>query len=146
MGRVRSDAGKSISVYFGKNAISWKGGALGISGDGYKILKALYYADENYLTREELEELVWDKRKLTEENEGRFVKQDTFLQAVTRLAEKLASVNFPYQVIKIESEAKYEPTGKKFKSGMKKIKPLKPEIIGVRLNPTVDCKNVGLEE
>jgi len=131
------------SLNFGKDVITWGNGqVLAIKGDGYKILKALYCSDEKYLTKGELEELVWDKKKLTEESEGRFVKQDTFLQAISRLAEKLESVNFPYRVIKVESETKYEPTGKKFKRGGEKIKPLKPEIIGVRLIPTVNCRNV----
>ena len=145
---VRNDENQSVSLKFGKDVITWgnSGKALAIRGDGYRILKALYVADKNYLTREELEEIVWDKKKLlVEDDEARFVKQNTFRKAISRLAEKLELAKFPYRITKVESDTQYEPTGKKFKSGKQKVKPIQPEIIGVRLGGTVNCPNVPLD-
>jgi len=146
-GKVRSDINQSVSLKFGKDVITWgnSGKALAIRGDGYRILKALYIADKNYLTREELEEIVWDTKKFVEDDEARFVKQNTFRKAISRLAEKLELAKFPYRITKVESDTQYEPTGKKFKSGKQKVKPLQPEIIGVRLGGTVNCPNVPLD-
>ena len=147
-GKMRSDMNQPVSLKFGKDVISWgnSGKALAIRGDGYRILKALYVADQNYLTREELEEIVWDKKNLVEDDEARFVKQNTFRRAISRLAEKLEFAKFPYRITKVESDTQYEPTGKKFKSGKQKVKPIQPEIIGIRLGGTVNCPNVPLDK
>ena len=145
---MRSDMNQSISLKFGKDVISWgnSGKALAIRGDGYRILKALYDADQNFLTREKIEEILWDKKKLVEDDESHFVKQNTFCKAISRLAEKLEFAKFPYRITKVESDTQYEPTGKKFKSGKQKVKPIQPEIIGVRLGGTVNCPNVPLDK
>jgi hypothetical protein len=49
------------SLTFGKNVISWGNGkALSISGNGYKLLAALYGADDMILDESEIGLLLWD--------------------------------------------------------------------------------------
>ena len=129
---------KPVTLTFGTNVIRWDGGALAISGKGYKFVKALYEADEMQLEIEALEKLVWmDDVEL----KGKIIKQNTFIKALQRLSETLERAKFPYRLFPIESKEKFEIVERKL--GKKPItKRIQSRITGAKLGMTVNCQNV----
>jgi hypothetical protein len=130
--RPKREISRPVPLTFGKDIITWGDGqALVIRGKGYKIVKALYKADNMRLTEETLDRIVWNGK----------VSHPTFTKYILRLAEKLEQANFPYQLLPMESEPKVETTGE-----VRNGKPIKrfidAVIIGVRLHRTVKCPNV----
>jgi len=136
--KPRKDQKRPITLIFGKNVIRWDGGALAISGKGYKFVKALYEADEMQLEIAALEELVWQGDI---EEKGMIVKQHTFVVALQRFSEKLEKEKFPYKLLPVRSKEKYEIMERK--TGKKPIaKRIQSEIIGAKLGITINCENV----
>jgi len=135
-GTVRPET--PVSLTFGKNVIRWEGGALAISGKGYKFIQALYEANEMRLEIAILEEMVW---KDDLEEKGKVIRQNTFRVALLRLAEKLEKAKFPYRLLSERSKEKNEVVERK--QGKKPTtKRIQSEIIGARLDVTVKRTNV----
>jgi len=135
---------KSVPLTFGKNIITWGNGqALAIKGKGYKFVKTLYEADEMQLKIADIEELVWQAE---ENDQDRTVSQHTFIVCLHRLSEKLEKAKFPYRLLPTRSKEKTENNGEKWKDKLGVEKPgkkrVRSEIIGARLNITVNCENV----
>ena len=129
---------KPVLLRFGKNVITWEGGALAIGGKGYKFVKALYEADGMELDIEALEEFVWQNDV---EEKGKVIRQNTFRVALLRLSEKLERAKFPYKLLPERSKEKNEIVVREV--GKKPItKRIQSEIIGARLGVTVNCTNV----
>ena len=136
-GKVRTE--KPVPLIFGKNVIQWQGGALAISGKGYKFIRALYEADEMHLDIPALEEIVWNEE--IGEGTKAVIKQNTFRVTLLRLSETLEKAKFPYRLSPIRSEEKTEVVERAV--GKKPItKRIQSEIIGARLGVTTRRKNV----
>jgi hypothetical protein len=125
---------KPVLLTFGKNIISWEGGALSITGRGYKFVKALYDADGMRRKEATLGRLVW----------GQEPKHHTFRELARWLAEKLEKAKFPYQLLPLMSKEKTVPTGEKHSDGKPKLKHLRPVIIGVKLTARTKSANLAV--
>jgi len=88
---------KTVPLTFGKNIITWDGGALPIKGKGYKFIKALYEAKNMRLKEAALDRLVWD---------GELSSHKTFRELIRWLSEKLEKVKFPYHLKPAMSKGK----------------------------------------
>jgi len=121
-GAVRTK--KPIELRFGKNIITWDGGALAIKGKGYKIVKALYEADKMRLKEATLDKRFWDGK----------VTHKTFKENIRQIAEKLERGKFPYSLLPVESKPKVVPIGEKGAYGKKSMRYIPAEIIGVKLH------------
>ena len=135
-GKVRPE--KPVSLTFSKNVIRWEGGALAISGKGYRFVKALYEANEMRLEIAVLEEIMW---KDDMEEKGKVIRQNTFRVALLRLAEKLERAKFPYRLLPERSKEKHEVVKRK-PEDKPTTKRIQSEIIGARLDVTVKRTNV----
>ena len=125
-----------VPLIFGKNVITWEGGALSIRGNGYLFLKVLYEADGMQLTEDAICGMVWRQDKDPEHH--------TFKESVRWLTEKLEKARFPYQLLPVMSEGGTIPIGEKFRNGKQKLKHVRPEIIGVKLNARKKSANLSI--
>jgi len=111
---------------FGKNVISWGNGkALSISGNGYKLVKALYGASDMMLEESEVGLLLWDDDMPNRKN---------FKETVRRTMEMLEWAKFPYQLCWVKSEERYELSGAMLKSGRPEMRRVQSHIVGIRLD------------
>jgi len=114
---------KHIPLTFGKNVITWDGGALAIKGKGYRFIKALFEADKMRLKREILGGIVWNND---------LVRQNTFIVFLHWLAGKLEKAKFPYRLLPAKSKEKIKTV--EHKAGEKPVKKrFQSEIIGAKL-------------
>ncbi|MDR0328803.1 MAG: hypothetical protein LBI05_10955, partial [Planctomycetaceae bacterium] len=100
-------AEKPVPLTFGKNVITWDGGAVALEGLGYKFVKALYDSKSMKLKEATLGRLVW----------GQEPKHQTFKELVRWLAEKLERAKFPYQLLPVMSKERTVKTGEKYRDG-----------------------------
>jgi len=119
----KKDSEKPVLLAFGRNVIRWEGGALPIRGKGYKFVKALYEADQMRQKVRTLGKKVWNNP---------VVKQHTFIVALHWLAEKLEKAKFPYRLLPVRSQERFEVMERK--KGKKPVtKRIQSEIIGAKL-------------
>ena len=117
-------AERTVKLEFGRNVITWDGGALPIRGLGYKFVQKLYEANEMKQTVRTLAKHVWDNP---------LVRQNTFIVFMHWLSAKLENAHFPYRLLPIKSQEHYVVTDETFASGKPKRKRIRSEIIGVKL-------------
>jgi len=117
-------AEKPTKLTFGKNVITWDGGALPIRGLGYRFIQVLYEANDMKRTVRTLGLQVWGNP---------MVRQNTFIVFTHWLSAKLEKAKFPYRLLQVKSKERYEATDGEFKSGKPKRKRIQSEIIGMKL-------------
>jgi len=122
----KSFAETTPSLTFGKNVISWgHGKALSIGGNGYKLVKALYGSDKMILDEPAVGLLLWNDDMPNRKN---------FKETIRRTMEALELARFPYRLLWVKSEERYERTGAMLKSGRPAVRRVQPMIIGVKLD------------
>ena len=124
-----------IEFTFGKNIITWNGGAVALAGVEYKIVKALYEAKNMRLKEETLGQRAW----------GKETTHEAFKERVRCVTEKLEKAKSPYRLFSVMSKEKTIPTGEKYRNGKQKFKHLRPVIIGVKLITTSSRANVAVD-
>lgn len=114
---------RPVELTFKKNVITWEGGALPIRGKGYKFVRALYGANKMRQKVRTLGKKIWNNP---------VVKQHTFIVALHWLAEKLEKARFPYKLLPVRSQERFEVVERT--KGKKPItKRIQSEIIGAKL-------------
>ena len=112
---------------FGKDIVTWGDGqALAIKGKGYRLIKALYFANGMRLKVATLGRVVWDND---------VPKHRSFKEFIRKIAAKLETALFPYRLIPVKSREKVRNTGK-LRKGKPEKRRIQSEIIGARLDAT----------
>jgi hypothetical protein len=125
---------KHVPLTFGKNTITWgTGNTLYIKGKGYKLVKALYEANNMCLSEEILGKSIWDMKPEQDE----LPNHDNFKALIRNTATKLEMKKFPYRLIPEKSEERFEETGK-MRGNKPEVRRIQPEITGVRLDAKVN--------
>jgi len=113
-----------VPLTFGKNVITWSGGALPIKGKGYQFIKVLYEADKMRLKIATLEKTVW--RDDIQKGKIAAVRQNSFIVFLNWLAVKLEKGKFPYRLMPTRSNERTEDTGE-----IRRNKPVKKRVRSV---------------
>ena len=116
---------KHIPLTFGKNVITWDGGALAIRGKGYAVIKALYDAKKMRLREATLCPIVWSDGDSADNH-------DNFKELIRWLSEKLEKAKFPYRLLPVMRRERVENTGE-MRNGKPVKKRIRSGIIGVKL-------------
>ena len=125
----------SVKLTFGKNVITWDGGAVTLEGVEYKIVATLYAANKMRLKEATLGKRAW----------GDEPTHRAFRERVRSVTEKLEKAKFPYRLLPVMSKPRMVLTGEKFPNGKPKQKCLRPVIIGFKFNDTSPRANVAVD-